>query len=249
MTVELYNPDLNKPPEGETGLIADIDGLRSACATVPDGEFIRDRKIWERHMLSTGISSVDLSQFVKIKDQTGPSCTSNAAVGSYETICRYAGHDVPILSAASVFAFVGDRGGSTVQDNFRRMQSVGCVPEWMWPSSEIWTNRRPEGFDDESAKYRLAEADWVPDFEAGTWMILKGHPVLFGVTWRGGGGHAIFGVAVVKDRNGWGWKVANSWGENWGSSKGFAVLYESQIASGIKNRYGAAAFRAPTHIP
>jgi hypothetical protein len=248
MTIDLYNPDLNLPPEGETGLIEEpLDGLRACCSEIPDGDIVRDRTVWARHMLSTGISMVDLSQFVRIKDQTGPSCTSNAAVGSYETVCRYAGYDVPILSAASVFAFVGGRGGSTVQDNFRRLQEVGCVPETMWPSSNIWSSRKPAGFDEEAAKYRLAEADWVPDFEAGTWMILRGSPVLFGVQW-GRGGHAIFGVAVVKDRTGWGWKISNSWSTAWGT-EGFGVLYEKQIASGIKNRYGAAAFRAPTHLP
>jgi len=246
---DLYNPDLNKPPEGDTGMIVEpLDAMRSCCSEIPDGDFIRDRKIWERHMLATGMSKVDLSQFVIIKSQTGPSCTSNGAVGCQETICRYAGYDVPILSAASVFGFVGSRNGSSVQANFRQMQNVGCVPETMWPSSNIWSSRKPAGFDAEAAKYRLTEAVWVPDFDAGTWMILKGSPVLFGVAW-GRGGHAIMGVAVVKDRNGWGWKFANSWGVDWSTSKGFGVLYEKQIASGIKNRYGAAAFRAPTHIP
>jgi hypothetical protein len=133
-----------------------------------------------------------------------------------------------------------------VQANFRQMQNVGCVPESMWPSRDIWSSRKPSGFDAEAAKYRLAEADWVPDFDVGTWMIFNGHPILFGVRW-GTGGHAIVGVAVIKDRNGWGWKIANSWGVGWGTN-GFGVLYENQIASGIKNRYGAAAFRAPTHI-
>jgi len=247
MTIELYNPDLTRPPEGETGLIAEpLDGLRACCSEIPDGDIVRDRTVWAR-LLENGISRVDLSQFVRIKSQTGPSCTSNGATGCQETIYRYAGHDVPILSAASVFAFVGSRSGSTVQANFRRLQEVGCVPETMWPSSKIWDVRKPPGFDEEAAKYRLAEADWVPDFEAGTWMLLRGFPILFGVQW-GAGGHAIFGVAVVKDRNGWGWKFANSHGVNFGTN-GFGVLYEKQIASGIKNRFGAAAFRAPTHLP
>ena len=248
MTIELHNPDLTRPPEGDTGLIAEpLDGLRSCCSEIPDGEIVRDRRIWEKHLTSEGISHVDLSQFVQIKKQTGPSCTSNAAVGSYETICHYAGYDVPILSAASVFGFVGSRMGSSVQANFRRMQEVGCVPESMWPSSNVWSSRKPAGFDAEAKKYRLAESLWVPDFDAGTWMILRGMPVLHGVRW-GTGGHAIYGVAVVKDRNGWGWKIANSWSPTWGTN-GFGVLYEKQIASGIKNRYGAAAFRAPTHLP
>jgi hypothetical protein len=248
MTIDLYNPDLNMPPEGDTGLIEEpLADLRACCSEIPDGSIVRDRNVWAR-LLENGISRVDLSQFVRIKAQTGPSCTSNAAVGSHETICRYAGYDVPILSAASVFGFVGSRSGSSVQANFKRMQEVGCVPETMWPSSNVWTSRKPAGFDAEAAKYRLAEADWVPDFEAGTWMILRGFPVLYGVRW-GTGGHAIFGVAVVKDRSGWGWKFANSWGTSWQSSGGFGVMYESQIASGIKSRYGAAAFRAPTHLP
>jgi hypothetical protein len=246
---DLYEVNLDEIPPGyQTGLIDTTPESIAACCGSLDGrEIVTDRNIWKKHIKSDGLSAVDLGQYVVIKSQTGPSCTSNAAVGGYETICRYAGYDVPILSAASVFGFVGSRGGSSVQANFRQMQEVGCVPESMWPSRDIWSRRKPPGFDAEAAKYRLAEADWCPDFETATWMLLCGHPILFGVRW-GSGGHAILGVQVVYRQQRWGWKIANSWGTSWGDS-GFGVLWEPQIASGIESRYGAAAFRAPTHLP
>ena len=246
---DLYEIDLNEIPPGyETGLIETTPESFAACCNHLDASsIVTDRSIWKKHIRSDGLASVDLSQFVRIKSQTGPSCTSNAAVGAYETICRYAGYDVPILSAASVFGFVGSRNGSSVQANFRQMQEVGCVPESMWPSRDIWSRRKPPGFDQEAPKYKLPEADWVPDFDVGTWMLLKGFPILHGVRW-GGGGHAIFGVQVVYRNGKWGWKIANSHGTQYGDN-GFGVLWEPQIASGIKTRYGAAAFRAPTHLP
>ena len=246
---DLYEIDLNVIPPGyETGLIETTpESLAACCAHLDASQIVTDRTIWRKHIRSDGLARVDLSQYVVIKSQTGPSCTAAAGVGGHETVCRYAGYDVPILSAASVFGFVGSRNGSSVQAVFRQLQEVGCVPETMWPSRDIWNRRKPPGFDEEAAKYRLAEADWVPDFDVGTWMLLCGHPVLFGVRWKGGSGHAILGVQVVYRDGRWGWRIANSWG-NWGDN-GFGVLWEPQIASGIKNRYGAAAFRAPTHLP
>jgi hypothetical protein len=246
---DLYEVNLNEIPPGyETGLIDTTpESFAACCSHLDASQIVTDRTVWKKHIKSDGLAAVDLGQFVKIKSQTGPSCTSNAATGAYETICRYAGYDVPILSAASVFGFVGSRNGSSVQANFKRMQEVGCVPESMWPSRDIWSNRKPAGFDAEAAKYRLAEADWVPDFNTGTWMLLCGRPILFGVQW-GSGGHAILGVQVVYRDGKWGWRFANSWSTSYGD-KGFGILWESQIASGIKTRYGAAAFRAPTHLP
>ena len=244
----MFEIDLTVPPPRETGLLEiPLEMLRECCQPLDAGEIIIDRNVWKQHIGSDGISKVDLSQYSVIKDQTGPSCTSNAITGAHENICRYAGYDVPILSAASVFGFVGSRMGSSVQANVKRMQEVGCVPESMWPSSNIWTTRKPTGFDTEAPKYRLPEMDWTPNFSVATWMLFKGHPIHFGVDW-GRGGHSIYGVAVVYRDAKWGWKICNSWGQDWGTN-GFGILWEPQINRGITSRYGAAALRASTHLP
>lgn len=243
----MFEINLSLPPPRETGLLEiPLAMFRDFCAGEPSN-VVTDRSVWKQHIGSDGVSRTDLSQYAVIKDQTGPSCTSNAIVGAYENVCRYAGYDIPILSAASVFGFVGSRMGSSVQSNVARMTDVGCVPETMWPSSNIWNSRKPAGFDEEAKKWRLAEMDWCKTFDVATWMLFCGHPIHFGVNW-GGGGHSIYGVAVVFQNGKWGWKIANSWGEDYGDD-GFGVLWERQIASGIETRFGAAALRAPTHVP
>lgn len=235
------------PPGKQRGLIVPDDHLerfQRACAA-PASEVVTDRTVWKRHLLADGYSAVNLRQFARIKDQTGPSCASNGIVGAYESLLRFSGLDCPSLSAASIFAFVGGPGGSSIQDNVDRITQVGCVPETLWPSDKIY-GRKPAGFDAEAPKYRLRACEFVPDFDTGTWLLFRGRPLFFGVNW-GGGGHAIWACRVYwHTAKGWGWEIANSWGTDWGDA-GFGVLYESQISSGIKRRYGAAAPVVPTY--
>lgn len=243
-----YDIDLRRlPPGKQRGLIVPDDHLelfRRACAS-PASEIVTDRTVWRQHLGADGYSRVNLRQFALIKDQTGPSCASNAIVGAYEALLRYAGSDCPVLSAASVFSFVGGPGGSSIRDNVDRLTKVGCVPESLWPSRDIY-GRKPAGFDSEAPKYRLRACEFVENFDAGTWLLLRGRPIFFGVNW-GGGGHAIWADrAYYSVAKGWGWEIANSWGTDWGDD-GFGLLYESQIAAGIRNRYGAAAPVLPTY--
>lgn len=246
-----YEIDLRTlPPGKQRGLIVPDDHLEllSRSCAAAQSEIVTDRNVWKQHLLSDGYSKVNLRQFAVIKDQTGPSCASNGIVGAYEALLRYSGADCPILSAASVFSFVGGPGGSSIRDNVDRMTSVGCVPESMWPSNNIY-GRKPPGFDAEAPKWRLRACEFVEDFAHGSWLLLRGRPIFFGVNW-GGGGHAIWAPRLYwnesKGSSGWGWEIANSWGRDWGDD-GFGVLYERQIESGIRQRYGAAAPVLPTY--
>jgi hypothetical protein len=240
----LFEIDLTRfPGDKQRGcLISEFNRLATLCRADPE-PIVTDRAVWKKHLLADGYSKVNLRQFAKIKDQTGPSCTSNATVGAYEALLRFAGVDCPTLSAASLFAFVGGPGGSSVQDNVDRIVKVGCVPESLWPASSIY-GRKPAGFDGEAPRWRLRNWEYVADFAAGSWLLLRGRPIVFGVSW--GGGHCIWACRLYwSAAKGWGWEIANSWGTDWGDD-GFGILYESQIQAGIARRYGAAAPLMPT---
>lgn len=242
-----YEIDLTIIPRGkERGLVLPKDhlsALRAACSGA-DPQVVTDRTIWKKHLLADGYSKANLRQFARVKDQTGPSCTSNAWAGATESLYRYSGFACPILSAASLFAFVGGPGGSSIQANQKQIVEIGCVPESLWPAYQIYS-RTPAGFDAEAPKWRVKAVEFVPTFDAGTWAIMRGRPVVFGVNWSGGG-HCIWASRVYWSQGkGWGWEIVNSWGTDWGDV-GFGILYESQIANGIRNRYGAAAPLTPT---
>jgi hypothetical protein len=249
-----YEINLLTPAAGPCGLLLEPDqlgALRGVCAG--DGaEIVRDRNVWMQHMGSDGFSKVDLTQFGRVISQTGPSCGSASTGGAHECLLDFCGIPHPPLSVGSLFGFVGSRMGSTLQANMRQISQVGQVPESMWPSSDIYRKSKPAGFDAESPKWRLREWDFVGDFDAAVWKILCAQPVIFGVDWQGGGGHLIFGARVYRKLNqrriedGWGIWIRNSWGTRWGDA-GHGVLYEPQIAVGIRNRYGAAAPRVPTY--
>jgi len=241
--MSLYEIDLTvKPANRETGLIVSQDELSLLASLLPSADVNRDRDDWLDY-LANGVQALDLTKYVwEVKDQTGPSCTSNQAVGSIQLIREKAGLPRFPLSAASVFSFVGGRMGSTVKDNLDRLVNVGCVPESLWPSDEIYRRSPPPGFDAEAPKFRTREPYWCPDFDTATWQLLSGYPIGFGVDW-GGAGHSIIGIRVRYDSSkGWGWDILNSWGASWGNN-GIGTLWERQISSGIRSRYGAVAYR------
>jgi hypothetical protein len=246
-----YEIDLTKPPEGECGLLVPDDNLAElerVCAMDGD-EIVADRNVWMRYMQPDGYSKVNLRQFGTVYAQTGPSCGSAGTIGAAMCLYAYNGLQVPRLSIGSLFSFVGSRMGSTLSANIKQISDVGCVPESMWPSSDIYRRTPPAGFAAEAPNWRLRDWDFVQHFAACSWRIFTGRPVIIGVNW-GGTGHIVFATRVYKKpgtttHQGWGVEIRNSWGTNWGD-QGHGILYESQVDSGIRQRYGAAAPRIMT---
>jgi hypothetical protein len=204
------------------------------------------RSQWSAFLGSNGVSLMDLSTKVKeIKDQgSTPSCASQMAVGAIQIVRRWNGQVFKSLSAASIFHFVGGARGSSIDDNLEYAKTTGPCTTALWANND-WRSNPPAGYKDEGKLYRIIEWDDCPDFDSATSVLLSGRPIAFGVDWEGGGGHAIVGVALVKTSTGYGWKILNSWGTDYGT-KGFGVLPEKQISRGIIDRYGAWAPRVVT---
>lgn len=236
-----FEIDLSVIPEGrECGLLESEDARAKVALSCRAGEVpvVRDRTVWAGLLGADGFSRANLRQYARIRDQTGPSCGSAAMAGAFEALVRFGGRECPPLSSASLFTFVGSRFGSTLQDNLDRISEVGICPESFWPDDRIY-GPVVRGYEAQAKPWRLVASRFVPDFDSLVWAIFCGNPGIVGVNWSGTG-HLIWACRVYRSASkGWGVEIANSWGVGWGDD-GFGVLYEDQVAAGIKARYGAA---------
>jgi len=197
-------------------------------------------------------AEVDFSHFVpEILDQDRTNaCNAFASIQTLHVLRAQAGLPYVKLSPGNLYGRIngGVDGGSNLSDAIQTLEKEGVctaatVPELQWRPS-----RWPTGWRDEAKKFRILEAWDCPSFDHITSAILLGFPVNLGVLvgsnftvgedgWiadyrRGGGGHAMCGVGLLRhpSRGVWGVKVANSWGTRWGRS-GFGILPESYFRS------------------
>lgn len=189
---------------------------------------------------------VDFSHLVpKILDQDGQgACNAFASVQALHVLRNAAGLPFVELSAGNLYGRIngGVDRGSVISDAIRELEKNGVCPASIVPQLE-WRPPWPSNWRSEAKKFRVLEAWDCPTFDHLASAIQLGFPVNLGVLvgnnfkpdptgWvpdyrGGGGGHAMCGVGLVYDsKRGWGIKVANSWGNDWGLS-GFAIVPES----------------------
>lgn len=162
-------------------------------------------------------------------------CTSNGTVQAM-MICRaLAGLPYEVLSAEDLYDHVGRWGtGSALGDNIDAAMRIGVRTQEQCPKE--WPVGRPSGWELQAAQNKILEAfDYGGIFDAVVTGLHYRIPSLIGVTWPGGGGHAIACTRFVNGKL----RGPNSWG-NWGDN-GFYELTERQCAS--MRSYGALGVR------
>jgi hypothetical protein len=146
------------------------------------------------------------------------------------------------LSHGSTYSLVngGRDQGANIMDVLEAMMDVGMAPMSAIDQYDI-SGRYPSTWKVSAAKYKILEAWDCPSFDEMISASQKGYPVVFGVNWPGGGGHAICCTGYDKESNTA--EILNSWGESWGDA-GFGNLTEKQCKA--ITSYGAFAIRSVT---
>jgi hypothetical protein len=235
----MYFVDLEKPAAGRCGChprtmrvgahpLFRVWGTVDDCPIIPRSEWktvsMRDR-VWE---------------IVNQADQN--SCCPSATRGGMQLLREICGMTRTQLSQGSLYGQVNDGRdqGANIMDALEALMKVGIAPTSIIDQYQWHPNKFPSRWQDHAAKYRLLEADDCPTFDAMVSAIQRPYPVVFGVNWAGGGGHAILGVGYDKEANAV--EILNSWDKTWGDG-GFGFLTEKQCKA--ITTYGAFALRSP----
>ena len=234
--------DLSQPPQGFTGcqertwdvganprfpVWGQVEDLRK----IPREEWVEcslRHKVWE------------------VCDQASQnSCCPTATRGAAQLLREINGQKRVRLSQGSLYNQIagGRDQGANIMDALTAMMDVGMTPD-SYIDEYDWQGRDyPKDWKTEAAKYRILEASECPSFDEMLSAVQIGFPVVFGVNWAGGGGHAICCVGKKKSGSSWLAEILNSWGTSYGDG-GFGYLTERDCKA-ITN-YGAFAIRSVT---
>jgi len=169
------------------------------------------------------------------------SCAAASTRGAVELLREINGQSRVELSHGSLYgqANGGRDQGANVMAILEAMMDVGIAPTSIIDQYD-WTDRDyPSKWKDHASMYKILEAWDCPTFDAMISAVQRGMPVVFGVNWAGGGGHAIACIGYKEGKA----EILNSWGADWGDG-GFGYLTESQCKA--ITSYGAFAIRAAT---
>lgn len=170
------------------------------------------------------------------------SCCGCATVQSLMVLRHRAGLPHILLSEASIYG-PGSGGrdqGMTIEEGIRLLSGQGAVPADVIDPRDwrgYWNKSWPSGWRDIAKDYRATEWFELPTHNHMVSAVLSGWPVVFGVMWPGGGGHAIVGYGYDPIRDVW--KIVNSWGSGWGDA-GFGELDRRTVDNGSRT-FGAWA--------
>jgi hypothetical protein len=236
----MYLIDLDKPPEGYCGchprpMKVGANPRFKVWGTVEDTPII-PRNEWVTTSLRHLVWEI-------CNQAQQNSCCPTATRGAVEIIRELTGLKRIRLSQGSLYNLIagGRDQGANIMDALEAMMKVGMCPDSIIDEYDWQGRDYPSNWKTEAAKIRILEAFDCPSFADMISAVQKSLPVVFGVNWAGGGGHAIVCVGYDKPTNRA--EILNSWDKTWGDG-GFGYLTESDcraIAS-----YGAFAIRSVT---
>jgi hypothetical protein len=211
------------------------------AATIQVPFIAKKRSQWIKTGLHTRVKHV--------YDQNGyNSCCPNAGMASSLIIREIQGNKRIILSPASVYKRIngGRDQGAAIEDCLEEVTKWGALPVENYPIND-WKQPYPANADEIAAGYRDTEFVDIPNIEIAGTVLSAGFPLVVGVTWSGGGGHAICLLEVepadgsdnFTDNTVVDFPFVNSWGTSYGDN-GIGKLPEPQVAAGIRN-YGCWA--------
>jgi hypothetical protein len=168
------------------------------------------------------------------------SCCPSATRGAVEILREINGLNRVQLSQGSLYVQIngGRDRGANIMDALEAMMDVGMTPDSV-VDEYAWNKKFPSNWKEEAAKYRILEAWDCSTFDAMISAVQRSIPVVFGVNWSGGGGHAITCIGYEDGKA----EILNSWGADWGDG-GFGYLTESSCRA--ITSYGAFAIRSVT---
>lgn len=170
------------------------------------------------------------------------SCCPSAAVGLFELVRELMGLPHVELSQGSLYGRINDGRdqGATIDSALIELMREGVCPTSVIDQYEWHPSRWPANWREVAADYKVREAFDCPTLQHIYSCTMRAMPVLLGVFWTGGGGHAIYAVGRKAGKV----KIVNSWAVRWGE-QGRGYLPESQVERGIRT-FGAWGCRIVT---
>jgi hypothetical protein len=202
-------------------------GTVDECPTIP-------RSLWRECSLRHKVWEV-------CNQSSQNSCCPTATRGAAQILREINGLKRVRLSQGSLYGQIagGRDQGANIMDALEAMMDVGICPDSIIDEYDWQGKKYPVNWKDEAAKYRILEAWDCSTFDDLVSAVQTSIPVVFGVNWAGGGGHAICAIGYKDGKV----EILNSWGTDWGDG-GFGYLSESQCRA--ITSYGAFAVRAVT---
>ncbi len=164
----------------------------------------------------------------RIRAQLDGMCTRNGACTAMEVERSLRNREYnPELSAEYHYLLRNRWGaGSALDDALMDMQNPGVITMRNASGVQMRSTREfPADHETLAEKNRMLEwVDLDADFDAVATALQRCRPCLVGVTWPGGGGHAVCATELWQNGREWGIAGPNSWGK-WGERMNAEIGY------------------------